>query len=278
MCGVEIELEGYPVKIEGAIHTLCNGIVLPASVSAHHDGSLRNGPIEFVTTPCRGKDLISNLDVIQATATTLKLKTSNRAGVHIHVDCQQLRPENVMNILKLYTLLEPIVFAQVARHRSGSLYCKSWFEGTDNAELANALTQLDSGMAWRMRSRYHGLNINSLLKHGTLEWRHLQSTYNSKDIVSWINFITRIYNHAQNLPPITDEMVVNMTPDSLVRSVFGSSYVTVPYDYPSQFWQNCVPLWFELFGPPAPVSTLSWDRSAPPKVHPGYTKFISRKK
>jgi len=277
--GIESELEGAPFKLndEQVLNTDFDGTPLPKTVSIHKDGSLRNNGVEFVTTPCRGKILVDAITSICNVASRYQLKTSNRAGVHVHVDMSRTTLDQYSNFLKLYTLIEPVVFYVAGQHRGGSIYCKSWYEGCQNDELVSALRLITSGTWVDIPSRYSGLNINSTRKYGTLEFRHMESSTDKDAIIRWVNFIATIRTYALTTDQFTPDRVRNTIPEMLLRDIFGPGYQAyVPPDFMSYFYQTCVPLWFDLFAPLTPVS-LSWTRSKEEvKAHKGYTTFVDK--
>lgn len=281
--GVEIELEGLDptratyLQAHGPL-TSMGEHAFPNGVMAHYDGSLRGGGIEFVTKPLNGRDLFTAVVDTCAVAKAMKLKTSNRAGVHVHVDTQTMTLEQWTNFIMLYILIEPAVFKAASKHRGGSLYCKSWYEGIANEELAVCLKTISGGTWMNMASRYLGLNINSTRKYGTLEFRHLQSTTDPDVILEWINVLAKMRQYALKAD-FNAKSVAALTHDGLLREVFGMDYYKyMPEDYMSYFYQHCIPLWFEVFTeqPKAPVS---WDRKkGPTTVHRGFTLFAEKQK
>lgn len=272
--GVELELENckYELPEHGGTPVVGN-IELPGGMLAHKDGSLRNGGIELITLPIRGAELVSQIKFMCKVAQEHKWKPSNRAGLHVHVDVQDLTIPRYMNLLKAYALIEPCFFNASGNERSGSIYCKSWFQHASNDVLRSVLEQMAQGIGDNMPSRYLGLNINSTRKHGTIEFRHKNSTVDPEEILDWVNVIGRWYNYAMSVN-LTPDMVQSMTPDNAVMQVFGDTQLMDP-TFPSQFYNGCVATWFDIFGPVA-KSDLTWQRAAKQAVHKGYKAFIAK--
>lgn len=271
-CGVELELENCKFKLPSSGGTSEVGdLVLKHAIKAHHDGSLRNGGIELVTKPCRGLSLVEQVHYICDTANARDWQPSNRAGLHVHINVQNLTPEQVTNLIKLYILVEPCFFKATGTERKGSIYCKGWYQSIDSAQLAHTMKSLVNGNWDALPSRYFGFNINSLAKYGTVEFRHKNSTTSADEILKWINTIGKWYNYAL-AHDITETLVKGLTPDGLVQEVFGSMEL-MDQEYPSYFYHGCVPLWFDIFGPET-TPIRSWERRKL-KAHKGYSTFVA---
>lgn len=273
--GVELELEGckHTLPSSGGTHVV-GETALAHNITAHHDGSLRNGGIELVTKPCRGADLVDQVQYICGLAGAMGWKTSNRAGLHVHANMQDLTPEQVLNLVQLYILLEPCFFDAAGPERKGSIYCKSWYQHGDTVDLRETLGLIAKYQWSKLPSRYFGFNINSLAKYGTVEFRHMNSTTNVDDILRWINIIGKWYNYGVG-NPLTEIKIKGLTPDALLYEVFGNLNLMGP-EYPSYFYHGCVPLWFELFGNEVKPK-LDWTKKKRVS-HKGYDSFVSKRK
>lgn len=274
--GVELELEGckYPLPDDPHGVSTVGDLQLKHHIRAHRDGSLRNGGIELVTPPLRGKELVDAVNYISELSTAEKWVTSNRAGLHIHVDVQILTLEQYMNLVKAYVLLEPCFFNAAGEERSGSIYCKSWYQHGNSFKLREILQMISQGLWQNASSRYFGFNINSTRKHGTIEFRHKCSTKSAKEILDWINIISKWYDWGLRTD-ITTSYVNGLTPDNLVWNVFGNQEL-MNSEFPSYFYHGCVPLWFDLFGPEVRAQ-LSWKKAYKQhKSHKGFEKFKAR--
>lgn len=270
--GVELELEGCTHELpESGGVSIVGSHRLPTGLLAHKDGSLRNGGIELVTAPVRGANLVTLVEFICTLANKAGWTPSNRAGLHIHINVQDLTIEKYLNLLKLYTLVEPCFFNAAGYERGGSIYCKSWWHGAANDELKSCMRTIATGRFYGVRSRYLGLNINSISKYGTVEFRHKHSTTDAAEILAWINMIARLYNYAM-ANDISEYTVKGMTPDALVQNVFGGT-VQMDAEFPSVFYHSCLPLWFDLFAEAAKPE-LTWKRTTK-KPHKGFSKFLA---
>ncbi len=92
--GVEIEVEAkYPLP---QVNT--------PVWSTHTDGSLRDYALEYVTKPIKIKDVPSAIQFLKTAIEPSAPKRSVRAGVHVHVNCQQITNEDLIKYIALYVL------------------------------------------------------------------------------------------------------------------------------------------------------------------------------
>lgn len=170
--GVEIEIEGgdnpYPTP--------------PVGWSVLSDGSLRGFSAEYVfKAPLPIKNVKSALDklysVISSSSATPKY--SFRAGVHVHINCQELTLKQVRNFALLYYTFENVFTNWCGSDRVGNYFC---LRATDAEEVLNRVAQILQQKKYthtwlnKISSediRYAGLNWTSLPKFGSLEFRTL---------------------------------------------------------------------------------------------------------
>jgi len=116
--GVEIELENYKgewdwdgTSVQGVSHWDIVG-----------DPSLRHG-IELVSKKLTQRQLVSALSVVQQSINKMKLKTSTRCGIHVHVNMLNLTWGQMWSFMALYTFMEPSLFAKFAPSRDENHFC-----------------------------------------------------------------------------------------------------------------------------------------------------------
>lgn len=193
--GIEVELEGW------------NGRNDTTHWVAKEDHSLRNHGIEFVTNgPVIGEDIIPAVEEICAFALKQKYSDGNpRAGIHIHVDCTDLEVEtnDLARVVSNYMLVEHALFGFAGQDREHCGYCipyylsnqdfkllgKVLYEQTNKKVVQNALSNM---------SKYQALNLRPLVDLGTVEFRHLPTTFDSKKILNWIDIILALKRSASD--------------------------------------------------------------------------------
>lgn len=279
--GVELELEGCPVRLErGRTYDAVAGFPMPAGVTAHEDGSLRNNGIEFVTAPLSGAGLVSAVEGIMRVACDLQLRESGRAGLHVHINVLDLTVDQWIDFLKVYTLVEPLIYQWVGAGRRESIYCRPWYSvDRFDSDLRNFVGFLKRGVLDRLNSRYYGLNINSSSKHGTLEFRHMPDTMDAERIYTWINIIQTMKNYVRR-NSVQDERVLNTSATTLAEEILGPMYRTLEWgEYESWFYHHTLPFYRSAFV--GPVSTAAvewtWGQVVPAEMNPGYRRFMERR-
>lgn len=168
----------------------------------HRDDSLRNNGQEFTT---RGG--LSGQALINAVAElTSKAKESGwsegypRAGIHVHIDCTDLDVEKgeLATFMSMYMLVEHAMFSWCGEWRRSCGFCDSLEDSThDFNSLGRALyDQTGAELRALLRAegfcKYQAVNLMSLDKFGTLEFRQLPTTFDYDRIVEWINIIMQL--------------------------------------------------------------------------------------
>lgn len=214
--GVEIEVEGVnlPDQMEGW--------------EVHRDDSLRGNAREYVlTSPCPrnqlGRHLKKFSDVLEHYNT--RPLESKRAGVHVHINVQSLTMAQLISFICLYGIFEESLVRWCGDGRSGSLFClrikdaeylSSWIEYCTENELWNNLPENDI--------RYAALNLTSLSKFGSLEFRALRGTTDVHVIHQWVNLLLCIKDYALNQVDNPLQILDNLSKEGGKRfatSVFG---------------------------------------------------------
>lgn len=191
------------------------------------DHSLRQGGIEYITVPLRPLDVPLAVREMVKSAKRIKGEPTVRCGLHVHVNCTHLKWGELYKFLTYYTLLEPVLFANYANGREISHFCVPTWTNTalthniysDGMKLRGGIRIPGSGSStrsWGKASAYltgmggHGgiggrgslsmlrtpkyaaLNVSSLKKFGTLEFRQAPSSLDPFLIVRWVDLLLSI--------------------------------------------------------------------------------------
>lgn len=291
--GIEVELENAPSDDLGPDRRkrflLPSGSVLELQhgIDAHRDGSLRNNGIELVTPPLRGENVSTAIRYMCTLADEQGWQASNRAGIHVHIDVQTLTIPELLNVLATYTLVEPALFRWIGEGRHDSLFCKAWTDDSVTEELEQYIQHLNmierdgGGALWRMHTRYTALNLESIRKYGTIEFRQMRSTLDPDRMIKWCNIIQVMRSWAV-ANPLTRERVSEFNSATILREVFGPTLGNELHysEFDSYYNLRAVPMCNQLFFPP-PKAKPTWD-IAPKLVkkagtHRGYTRFTKGK-
>ncbi len=188
--GIEIEMEGTRLPLE-----------LGKWWNVTRDGSLRGNGYEYVlSTPCLHKNVPERLQYLQDVFKKQKsvLTPSDRCGVHIHINCQKLTTKQTINFALLYLLFENLLVKWCGEDREGNLFC---LRAADAERLMEMLARCRARNSLRdmqnQEFRYAALNISSIRKFGTLEFRAMGTPKKLSKIEPWINMLMRVYKHSQ---------------------------------------------------------------------------------
>lgn len=195
--GIEIEMEGHNLGIN------CRGWM------TDEDGSLRGESIEYILRrPIKHREVPLYLNRLQ---THLKengadLRPSDRCGVHIHINCQQLTLDEVFKFAVLYMVVEDLLVKWCGPTREGNLFC---LRARDAEALVFFLTEAiqKSNITNLVQKdiRYAAINFTSLEKYGSLEFRTMETPKDFSSINTWVDMLMAIkdaslqYNELHNI-------------------------------------------------------------------------------
>lgn len=153
------------------------------------DHSLRNNGHEFKTPPLSFDDAVKAFIDVHDKVAIGKDAFSDRTSIHVHVNCRDLEAVQLREIVLLYALLEPLYFNFVGEVRKNSIFCVplnyTYLPDVYKKDITNMVKE------WH---KYTAFNIVPLGQFGTIEFRHLFGTGNTKIFVTWLNAIRDLFN------------------------------------------------------------------------------------
>lgn len=188
--GIEIETEGRGL--------------LPGNVTGFFegkpDGSLRNG-MEYVSKPLLLAQVEPSVIQLRDMLTGLgaRFEPTYRASTHIHMNFADKTFRDVLGMIVVWMLAEPLVFKQMPPGRDGSLFCVSSYDSPMAAWIDRFCENIASG--WEMsgyhgRGKYSALNLNRLGGEeglGTLEFRVFPTSMDGPEIAKWCTWLQNMY-------------------------------------------------------------------------------------
>ncbi len=220
LIGVEIEVEG---------HNLPN----PEKWwLREHDGSLKAAETaEYVLArpaknPAELKQALKYLDELYKAHGSI-VDDSVRAGVHVHINCQDLTIKQLYTFICLYLCLENVLVKFCGEYREGNLFCLR----ASDAEyllvcLSSAIQQNDfRGTLHTDDLRYASINVKALGDYGSLEFRAMRGTRDLDLIGKWALLLLNLKESSKKFSDPTD--VINQfsikTPIEFVKEVLGEN-------------------------------------------------------
>ncbi len=225
--GLEIEVEGRNVELFGH---------LPRdNWRVERDGSLRNGGVELVLNKP-----LSRVGVIRALKEVndfekqngVRVEDNGRAGVHVHINMQNYTVTQVYNFICAYMIFEDQLTEFCGDHRSGNLFC---LRVRDAEDIIDHLVHILQSKQWNEFNsnhyRYAAMNVTSLYKYGSLEFRAMRSTTDKDVLLQWIDTLLAIRDWSAkfNNP---EELVMSLSHegcDKTFNDVFGNN-PAIAYD------------------------------------------------
>lgn len=205
--GVEIEVEGWN---------------LPTNLDywrTEVDGSLRGEEsLEYVmATPAPLKQLTEVFQELEEAFSQegVGFDETYRAGVHVHVNVQELTTVQLFNFVVLYLVLEELLMEYVEKHRRGNHFCL-------RASDADYLPQLiwrcvEDGNLRHLYTddiRYSAMNLKPVVAYGSVEFRAHESTRDFDKIKKW----------AEILVTLRDNSLLFETPRDIMSEVSMGGY------------------------------------------------------
>lgn len=197
LLGVELELEDSNVT----------STAMPAGWDFHEDGSLRNGAELVLRNPLNGNALLTAIAHFYNKRYTYT--AGPRTSTHIHVNMSEDNVGLARRMFVLTYMVEDALFAAVEEKRKYAGYCMALSE-MNPQRIRDFLTTDDrrtfrDTLMGRNTEKYYGFNINSIHKHGTVEFRYFTGGPRKPDLLDWIAFVNELKTAAINTQ--MDELV-----------------------------------------------------------------------
>lgn len=236
--GVEIEFKS-PLTREQIAQQLRNaGIDCQAEGYNHqtrshwkviYDASVVNGH-ELVSPPMSFDDSsFRQIEIVCQTLTELGARIDKQCGLHVHHDARDLSDRQIVKTVALYAKHEAYFDEILPQSRRGTnnLFLKSLNVRGDLKSTVKTITACKTREELKAvySDRYYKLNVHSLFRHGTLEFRHHSGTIEAAKIVNWIKITRAMVERGANAKSVT---VRNDTPnvDRFFRLTFGKELAT----------------------------------------------------
>lgn len=165
-------------------------------MSSVEDGSLRNNGREFITKPTTYSVLAYILETFFRRAKLTEDNYSERTSVHVHVNCQDLKVEQLATVCLLYQVFEKLLFRFAGADRDKNIFCVPWSETNLNYQRLLDVSEKGDINQFKSWQKYTALNLLPLFSIGTVEFRHLPGTHDQEKILNWVNLIGCLFEYA----------------------------------------------------------------------------------
>jgi hypothetical protein len=220
--GVEVEVEGpapFPEMVAG---------VDPDNAwwNSKPDGSLRGHSMEYVSGVFPDA-LKAKKEVVRLYDKIGTVNDSMRAGVHIHYNVQSWTVQELFTFLSLYYLFEDTLFVFLGEERKGNLFC---LDAKEAGYIPHGLYQclqsetFEAMLFNNQDMRYSALNLYSVKKFGSIEFRALRTPVTAAPILTWIDIIECLVQGAKrfNNPQEVIDSFSAIGFETVANTVFGA--------------------------------------------------------
>lgn len=143
---------------------------------------------------------------------------SQRCSTHIHIDVREMSRVQLFNFITLYVMFEHVILKLVKEDRVGNLFCLPVFDShaTEAILIELAIKAVDIKELRMDDWKYSAINLASVAKLGSLEFRALHGTKSPVELINWIGVHKKLAEYA---------MKEELTPDKLIMesSVGGNT-------------------------------------------------------
>lgn len=195
--GIEIEVEGsnLPPEIAGW--------------RRDNDGSLRGESAEYVLErPIPRESIPEYLQRVTKAYEqySSEINDTDRAGVHIHVNVQDMQVHQVITYICLYLLFEDMLVRFCGESRVGNLFCLRMRDAEGVLRyLEECIENRDVRLLATDNLRYASVNVLAMHNYGSVEFRAMRTTTDMNLIRDWANMLlnlkdlSREFEHPRDL-------------------------------------------------------------------------------
>lgn len=216
--GVEIEYEGRNLPLYPDKWWRVTG-----------DGSLRGNAAEFVFDgPLPQNKVPTAISYLKKMFedngyNPNNMPTSDRCGVHVHINCQQMSVREVFNFIILYLIFEDLLVKWCGKTREGNLFCMRARDAESFvSSMRKSIQETTFDPMYGDEFRYASINVGSLFKYGSLEFRAMRTPDNFDEICNWVDILCRLKRVSQDFKePVEFVGALSGNPDRFISTVLG---------------------------------------------------------
>ena len=194
---VGIELEYERIKIDP--YTILNLDLWEIT----EDGSLRMVEPGTMSLELRYKRPLGGLDSEKALVSLNRflkrdstILVSERTGLHVHVDFRDVSIDQLRNFYIYYLLSEPFLYNYSGAGRDKNIFCVPMYRTpaiiTGQLNLGAFTAKSRIGRSLQSMHKYSGINLGSLARKGSIEFRMHPSSTDVNRIQQWINILLKL--------------------------------------------------------------------------------------
>ena len=241
--GIEMEFEGANIRtVADALNEVveCHFEGYTHRTTRHWkivtDGSLPNYDTcgEIVSPILEGVEGVEELRKVCDKLDTIEgIKVTRRCGLHIHLGAADLTVREIQTIYERYADYEAQIDLVMPRSRRGrSRWCDTIAENKNRIKRATTKNRLA-----RSCDRYYKINLVSLGRYGTIEFRQHSGTLNFDKIVNWLSFLMAFVEKSKKLSANSSRPSANKNrPYNQIRTLLENNGYSVEYNRSYDGW------------------------------------------
>ncbi|AXH71982.1 MAG: hypothetical protein [Podoviridae sp. ctbj_2] len=205
------------------------------------DGSLRNGAEYVLNAPIPLNTVMAALEMMEQhfKAHGTKPHYSFRTSTHLHINLQNATYEQLLAVIFTYLCLENVMVNSCAEHRRANRFCLRVSDAEGLLDTVHKLIRyrrlggagfygcLNQGML-----KYAAMNLYTLRKYGSLEFRSLEGTADWEKISNWATAHINIRDAGMRYGTIEKvwERLNEIGAQSFMQEVLGDMFETFYYE------------------------------------------------
>ena len=240
--GIEMEFEGADIRdvastlnqvvechFEGYTHRTTDHWKIVT------DGSLPNYQNcgEIVSPVLQGYEGVAELKKVCDVLDTIEgIRVTRRCGLHVHLGADDLTVANIQTIYERYADYESQIDMVMPRSRRGrTRWCDTIKDNKNRVKRATTKRRLSSTC-----DRYYKVNLESLARYGTIEFRQHSGTLNFTKIVNWLSFLQAFVEKSTALTQVGRPSTNRNRPYNQIRTLFENNGYDIEYNRRRNGW------------------------------------------
>lgn len=223
MFGIEAEVENQEQR-RAQLENNNRDPVRTGAWGIIHDGSLRNSGVEYVLTrPLSFGGCVDALNALFSDVAEPGRSYSNRTSVHVHVNVQDMTPDQILSLYILAGAFEPLMQSMVDSSRWTNLFClpvhmcvtaSECFSAAYRSKNASrSFTEILSGIG-----KYSSVNTGRLYDLGTIEFRAMHGTDDVTLLKDWLIVLSNLRRMALQCTDVLQCIDILVLEEENVRS------------------------------------------------------------
>lgn len=185
--GIQCSFEGYTHRIMDTWKLVTDG-----SVTSRGTGT--GSGLELVSPILSGTDGLSQVVKVLDAIESAGARVNTSCGLHVHIDTNDMSHEERASLFLLYTRNQDILDRFVSRSRRHNQHYTMRYSASSIDTIKERIRN-----GYYSFSRYHTVNISSMDKYGTFEFRQHQGTVNSKKVANWVKLLLAMSTKAMTI-------------------------------------------------------------------------------